>query len=110
MINQPEYSQAIKTRHVAYEALVRQKQSNLLSAMQTQLANLKLQVVAGTADTEVLLSIAKLENEIADLTDESLQEVPYKLTSKEAALYYNQGKSYSAHQDKLVTVRGQSLH
>jgi hypothetical protein len=46
VIDQPEYTQAIKTRHVGYEALVRQKQSNLLAAMQTQLANLQLQVAA----------------------------------------------------------------
>ena len=53
VIDQPEYTQSIKTRHVAYETLVRQKQSNLLAAMQTQLANLQLQVAAGAADTEV---------------------------------------------------------
>ena len=47
-------------------------------------------------NTELLLAIAKLENKIADLQYESSQEVPYKLTSEEAALYYNQGKSYSA--------------
>jgi hypothetical protein len=107
VIDQSEYTQAIKTRHVGYEALVWQKQSNLLAAMQTQLANLQLQVAAGTTDTKMLLAIAKLENEITNLMYESLQEVPYKLTSEEAALYYNQGKSYSARQDKLVTVRGQ---
>jgi hypothetical protein len=90
VIDQPEYTQAIKTRHVAYETLVRQKQSNLLAAMQTQLANLQLQVAAGAADTEMLLAIAKLENEIADLEYESLQEVPYMLTSEEAAVYYIQ--------------------
>jgi hypothetical protein len=84
VIDQPEYTQAIKTRHVAYEALVRQKQSNLLAAMQTQLANPQLQVAAGAADTEMMLAIAKLENEIADLKYKSLQEVPYKLTSEEA--------------------------
>ncbi len=54
-----------------------------------------------------MLNIAKLENEIADLEYESLQEVPFKLTSEESALYNNQGKSYSARQDKLVMVRGQ---
>jgi hypothetical protein len=117
VIDKPEYTQAIKNRHVGYEALVRQKQSNLLAAMQTQLATLQLQVAAGVvaADpavaavpvTERLLAIAQLENEIADLEYESRQEVPYKLTSEEAAIYYNQGKSYSVRQDKLVTVRGQ---
>jgi hypothetical protein len=54
-----------------------------------------------------MLMAAKLENEIADLEFESRQDVPYKLTSEEAALHYNLGKSYSARQDKLVTVRGQ---
>jgi len=104
VIDQPEYTQAIKTRHIGYETLVRQKQSNLLAAMKTQLANLI--ATAGT-DTKILLSIAKLKNEIADLEYESIQEVPFKLTAEESALYNNQGKSYSARQDKLVMVRGQ---
>ena len=107
MIDQPEHTQAIKTRDIGYETLVRQKQSNLLAAMKTQLANLKIQVAAGATDTEISLNLAKLENEIADLEYESLQEVPFKLTSEESAQYNNQGKSYSAHQDKLVMVRGQ---
>jgi len=102
-----QYAEAIMTRHIGYETLVRQKQSNLLAAMKTQLANLNIQVAAGATDTEILLNIAKLENEIADLEYESLQEVPFKLTSEESALYNNQGKSYSARQDKLVMVRGQ---
>ena len=106
MIDQPEYTQAIMSRHIGYETLVRQKQSNLLAAMKTQLAHLN-QVAAGGTDTEVSLNIAKLENEIADLEYESLQEVPYKLTSEESALFNNQGKSYSVRQDKLVAVRGQ---
>ncbi len=104
MIDQPEYTQAIKTRHIGYETLVRKKQSNLLAAMKTQLANL---IADGRTEREILLSIAKLENEIADLEYESIQEVPFKLTSEESALYNNQGKSYSAHQDKLAMVRGQ---
>jgi hypothetical protein len=104
VIDQPEYTQAIKTRHIGYETLVRQKQSNLLAAMKTQLANL---IADGSTYTKILPNIAKLENKIADLEYESLQEVPFKLTSKESAIYYNQGKSYSAHQDKLVMVRGQ---
>jgi hypothetical protein len=79
VIDQPEYTQAIKTRHIGYETLVRQKQSNLLAAMKTQLANL---IADGSTDTEILLNIAKLKNEIADLEYESLQEVPFKLTSE----------------------------
>jgi hypothetical protein len=75
--------------------------------MQTQLATLQQQVAAGSPNTELMLMAAKLENEIADLEFESRQDVPYKLTSEEAALHYNLGKSYSARQDKLVTVRGQ---
>ena len=47
--------------------------------MKTQLANL---IADGSTDTEILLNIAKLENEIADLEYESLQEVPFKLTSE----------------------------
>jgi len=35
VIQSPEYSQAIKTRHVEYETLMRGKQTNLLTAMQT---------------------------------------------------------------------------
>jgi len=37
VIGQPEYTQAIKTRHIGYETLVRQKQSNLRAAMKLSL-------------------------------------------------------------------------
>ena len=108
VIQAPEYSLAIKARHVEYEALVRRKQTNLLAAMQTQLVTLQAQVVVGVAvDTDLLLEIAKMQNEIADLEFEIRQDVPYKLTSEEAAAQYNLGKSYSVRQDKLETVRGQ---
>ena len=49
VIDRPIYSPAIKARHEEYEALVRGKQSNLLTAMQTQLTNLQLQVRRGSS-------------------------------------------------------------
>ena len=64
-----------------YEALVRRKQTNLLAVMQTQLVTLQAQVVVGVAvDTDLMLNIAKMQNEIADLEFEIRQDVPYKLT------------------------------
>ena len=57
-----------------------------------------------------MLSTAKMKHEIADIQFEVSQDVPYKLTSEEAAVHYNLGKSYSVRQDKLVMVRGQVLH
>jgi hypothetical protein len=108
VIQAPEYSLAIKARHVEYEALVRRKQTNLLTAMQTQLVTLHAQVAVGAAaNTDLMLELAKMQNEIADLEFEISQAVPYKLTSEEAAAQYNLGKSYSVRQDKLETVCGQ---
>ena len=114
VIDLPTYSPSIKVRHVEYEALVRGKQSNLLTAMETQLTNLELQLATGAAaappqqnQTDLMLEVAKMQNDIADLQFEIRQDVPYKLTSEEAAVHYNLGKSYSVRQDKLVTVRGQ---
>ncbi len=102
VIQSPEYFQAIKTRHVEYATLMRGKQTNLLIAMQPQLATLQLKPAASTVaipDTDLMIEIAKKQNEIADLEFEVLQAVPYKLTSKEAALHYNLGKSHSVRQD-----------
>jgi hypothetical protein len=99
VINQPEYSLAIKARHVKYDALVRAKQTNLLNAMQAQLATLQQQVAAGVGNTDLVLSTAKMQNEITDLQ--------FEVSSEEAAVHYNLGKSYSVRQDKPVTVRGQ---
>ena len=39
--------------------------------------------------------IARLKNEIADIEFESMQEVPYKLSSEEATLYSNKMKTHS---------------
>ncbi len=81
-----------------------------MAAMQTQLVTLQAQVVVGVAvDTDLVLNIAKMQNEIADLEFEIHQDVPYKLTSEEAAAQYNLGKSYSVRQDKLETVVGRCL-
>ena len=110
VVDPPKYTQAIKTRHVEYEALVRAKQSTLLAAMQAQLAN--LQLAAGGAPgqgDDVLLVMARLENDIADLEFESRQPVPHKLTSEEAALYYNDGKTYSLRVATLEKHRGQAF-
>ena len=46
-----------------------------------------------------MLSTAKMQNEITDLQ--------FEVSSEEAAVHYNLGKSYSVRQDKPVTVRGQ---
>ena len=54
-----------------------------------------------------MLEVAKMQNDIADLQFEIRQDVPYKLTSEEAVVHYNLGKSYSVRQDKHVTVSGQ---
>jgi hypothetical protein len=56
-----------------------------------------------------LLVIARLENEIADLEFESRQPVPHKLTTEEAALYYNNGKTYSSRVATLEKHRGQAF-
>ena len=79
-----EYSEAIKKRHIKYQALVRSKQTKLLTALQAKLSKLQ---VAAAAGVDVEFEQANLENEIADLQFEAKQEVPHKLSSKEAAVY-----------------------
>ena len=78
--------------------------------MQAQLAN--LQLAAGGAPgqgDDVLLIMARLENDIADLEFESRQPVPHKLMSEEAAMYYNDGKTYSMRVATLEKHRGQAF-
>ena len=80
------------------------KQTKLLLALQAKLS--KLQVAAAAGD-DVELEQAKLKNEIADLEFEAKQEVPHKLSSKEAAVYYNQKKTHSLHEATLEKHREQ---
>jgi hypothetical protein len=68
---------------------MRGKQTNLLTAMQTQLNTLEQQAAddaAAASNTDLMLEIAKMQNDIADLEFEICQDVPYKLTSEEAAV------------------------
>ena len=112
VVTPPKYSSATMIRHVEYEVLVRTKQSTLLTAMQAQLTTLQAasKVVGGPVlSYDVLLVIARLENEIADLEFESRQPVPHKLTSEEAALFYNDGKTYSLRVATLEKHRGQAF-
>ena len=114
VIPQPAYSLATLARHVEYELLVRSKQSTLLTALRAQLATLQATLAAGgggvpAPNDDTLLVIARLVNEIADLTFESQQPVPPKLTSEEAALYYNDGKTYSSRVATLDKHRGQAF-
>ena len=110
-----------------YETLVGTKQSTLLTAMRAQLATLQpAAAVGGGAPAQdedeeaesssslptfddALLVIARLENEIADLEYESRQPVPHKFTSEEAALFYNDGKTYSLRVTTLEKHRGQAF-
>jgi hypothetical protein len=77
VIKPPEYSKAIKDRHVEYQALVRSKQTKLLTTLQSKLSKLQ---VAAAAGADVELEQANLENEIADLQFKAKQEVPHKLS------------------------------
>ena len=76
----------------------------MLTALQAKLS--KLQVAAATGG-DVELEQANLENEIADLEFEAKQEVPHKLSSEEAAVYYNQNKTHSLCEAMLEKHRGQ---
>ena len=84
VLTPPKYSDAIELRHVEYERLVRKKQTTLLTALKTRLITLQSSASVGQ---DVTLETSNLQNEIDDLEFESLQEVPHKLTSEEAAGY-----------------------
>jgi hypothetical protein len=92
VLTPPKYSDAIELRHVEYKRLVRKKQTNLMTALQTRLITLQ---AAESAGNDVTLDISNLENEIDDLEFESSQEVPHNLTSEEADGYYNDLKTHS---------------
>jgi hypothetical protein len=86
VIPPPEYSLAMKQRHVGYEKLVRTKQTTLLDATRAQLVTLQQAVAASSFGSggvqgsvlgdDIQLKIARLVNEIADLEYESRQPVP----------------------------------
>ena len=63
--------------------------------------------VGNVPDNNFVLVKARLVNDIADLQYEATLDVPYKLTSKEAALYYNQGKTHSLCKSTLDKHHGQ---
>ena len=104
VIKPPVYSQAIESRHIKYQALVMSKQAKLLLALQAKLSKLQ---VAAAAGNDVELEQANLENEIADLKFEAKQDVPHKLSSEEAAVYYNQNKTQSLREATLEKHHGQ---
>jgi len=127
----PTYSTAAIARHVQYEQLIRTQQATLLTAMRAQLKALEDAAAAAAAtaraalsasiagsgsvssvssvDDEALLKIARLKNEIAEIEFESQQEVPHKLTSEEAALFYNEQKTYSLRVATLEKHHGQAF-
>ena len=69
-----------------------------MTALSTRLNTLQS---AANAGQDVTLETANLQNEIVDLKFESRQEVPHKLTSEEAAGYYNNLKTHSLRKDTL---------
>ena len=103
VLTPPKYAYAIELRHAEYERLVRKKQTNLMTALQTRLITLQ---AAESAGNDVTLDIANLENEINDLEVESCQQVPHKLTTKEAAGYYNNAKTHSLREATLEKHQG----
>jgi hypothetical protein len=86
----PVYSTGILLRHQEWERHVRRKQKNMRTALDAKLA--QLQSVSGIQDA---VAIAKVENQVKDVTYQKGQEVPYNLTDSEKLEYSNESKTHS---------------
>ena len=76
----------------------------MLTALQAKLNSLQAAAVKGD---DVALEVATLQNDIAYLQFEIQQVVPHKLSSEEAAGYYNQAKTHSLQESNLEKHHGQ---
>jgi hypothetical protein len=97
----PVYSTAILLRHQEWERHVRRKQLNTRIALDAKLA--QLQSASGIQDA---VAIAKVENQVEDVTYNQGQEVPYNLTDSEKLEYGNESKTHSQHIATLEKHRG----
>jgi hypothetical protein len=84
------YSTAILLRHQEWERHVRRKQVNMRTALDAKLA--QLQSASGIQDA---VAIAKVENQVKDVTYHQGQEVPCNLTDSEKLKYGNESKMHS---------------
>ncbi len=80
---------------------VRRKQKNMRTALDAKLA--QLQSASGVQDA---VAIAKVENQVKDITYQQGQEVPYNLTDSEKLKYSNKSKTHSHRVATLEKHRG----
>ena len=104
---EPTYSAAIMTRHTAREAMVRTGQRNIQAARRAQEAVLQAEANAG--DLDARLSVAVIQNQIAQGDYEAAQEVPVELSDAEKTLYGNEWRTYRERAANLLKHRGQTF-
>ena len=108
VLQEPEHSQAVMTRHAARETMVRAGQLNLQAARQTQRVTLQRQIETDAdIDTDAPLKLAILENKIAQGDFDALEAVPMKLTDTEKTLDSNAWRRHRERTANLLKHRGQ---
>ena len=109
-IPQPTYPQAVLTRHTARENVIQTGRQNLLAAKQQQLTTLQTQALQADAPAELPVTIASLQNEMAQLTFELQEPVEVQMTKEEESLYGNEWRTYRERRQRLIKNRGQAYH
>jgi hypothetical protein len=97
----PQYSAAIKTRHLEWERHGRSKQTRVKAALTAKLVQLQ------AAAVQDVVEIADVENQIEDINYQQGKDVPYNLTKEEELEFSNESKSRSYRVATLEKHRGQ---
>jgi hypothetical protein len=87
---QPTYAQAVQTRNAARENIMQTGQQNMLATKQQQLATLQGQVGQADAPADLPVTIASLQNEIAQLNFQMQEPIKVQMTKEEELLYGNE--------------------
>ena len=107
-VPEPSHTQAVLIRHAARELMVRGGQSRIQSARRAQQAILQEAAEEGT-DPTVPMSLAILENEIAEGDFEAQEDVPIVLTDSEKTQHSNEWRTYRERNANLLKHRGQAF-
>ena len=107
-LTEPVHTTEVLRKHGVRELMIRTGQANIQTARRAQETILQTAVTAGV-DVDAPMSLAILQNEIAQGEFTAQVEVPIELTDSEKTQFSNEWRTYRERNSNLTKYRGQAF-
>ncbi len=104
----PAYPSTTMTQHALWIALARSQQAAMSTARLSSRTSLEAEIALAPGDRSLVMELAKLNQDIAQVDFEAAQDVPIKLNDQERINYSNECRNHSRRISMLETHQGQA--